>query len=409
MKPALIQPCVPSAEMKWLCACASPVRSGALVEEAFQGRPVDGSRLRTLAMNHHVVPLVYQALKGVARKTSAVIPAEFLACFHRDYMAIAAHNLRAMATLHRLQRLMEANGIRLVPIKGPALALLAYGSPSMRQFEDLDLIVRREDLLRAVGLLEQEGYAPREIPLAASRTRYLASLQDWSLHKPGETLHLDLKPVLISHALSGPRTADFMAQSCRPLAMDGGLSLLAPGPEAMLLAVCLDGANEMWGKLSSVADAGRLLTAFPGADWAGLLREASRFGQKRSLLVGAHLAVILLDCPLPEAFQPEARQDAAARRLAGKAAKQMLAETSLRTGMVWQSQFAYRTRERTRDRWRFLSRLLFVPGAMELNQIVLPDAFYPLYSCMRPFRLAWDALRGRRPRRIAWAAGTRRQ
>ena len=406
MKTALIQRCVPSAEMEWLCACVSPVRSGALAEAAFQSRPVDGSRLRTLAMNHHVVPLAYQALKAAAKKKAAVVPAEFLSCFHRDYMAIAAHNLRATATLHRLQRLMESNGIRLVPIKGPALALLAYGSPSMRQFEDLDLIVRREDLLRAVGLLEQEGYATREIPLAASRPRYLASLQDWSLQKPGEALHLDLKPVLISHALSGPRTADFMAQSCRSLALDGGPSLWAPGPEAMLLAVCLDGANEMWGKLSAVADAGRLLTAFPGADWAGLLREASRFGQKRSLLVGAHLAEILLDCPLPEAFRQESRQDVAARRLAGLAAKQMLAETSLRTGMVWQSQFAYRTRERMRDRWRFLSRLLFVPGAVELNQIVLPDAFYPLYSCMRPFRLAWDALRGRRPRRIAWAEAT---
>lgn len=353
-------------------------------------------------MNHHVVPLAYQALKTAAKRKAEVVPAEFLACFHRDYMAIAAHNLRATATLHRLQRLMEANGIRLVPIKGPALALLAYGSPSMRQFEDLDLVVRREDLLRAVGLLEQEGYVPREIPSTASRARYLASLQDWSLRKPGEALHLDLKPVLISHALSGPRTAEFLAQACRPLAMDGGRSLLAPGPEAMLLAVCLDGANEMWAKLSSVADAAMLLSAFPGADWAGLLREASRFGQKRSLWVGAQLAEILLACPLPEAFRPESRLDAAARRLAEMAAARLLAETSLQTGIVRQSRFALQTRERMRDRWRFLSRLLFVPGAVELNQMALPGALYPLYACLRPFRLAGDALRGR-SRRISLA------
>lgn len=389
-----------SAEMELLCTCASPVRSSSLSDETDPRRPVDWSRFRELATNHHVIPLAYRAMSAAAKKNGDLLPAEFLSCLRREYMAIAACNLRATVLLHRLQGLMASNGIRLVPIKGPSLALLAYGSTSMRQFEDLDLIVRREDLLRAVGLLEQEGYALREIPSTASRIRYLASLQDWALQKPGEAPHLDLKSVLISHTLAKTETADFMEKSCRPLAMGEGKNLLAPGPEAMLLAVCLDGANEMWAKLSSVADVGMLVSAFPTANWVELLREASSFGQKRSVLVGAHLASLLLDCPLPEAFMAAAREDPAVQRLAGKAAKRMREGLSLRTGIVRQCGFAFQTRERMRDRVRFLSRLLFVPGAMELTRWVLPDVFYPLYSCARPLRLAWDSLRGR-SRRIS--------
>jgi hypothetical protein len=62
--------------------------------------------------------------------------------------------------------------------------------------------------------------------------------------------------------------------------------------------------------------------------------------------------------------------------------------------MVLQCQFAFQTRERLRDRRRYIFRSLFVPSAMDLKLLPLPDALYPMYSCMRPFRLAWNAWRG---------------
>ncbi|RXM21985.1 hypothetical protein EO238_26195, partial [Citrobacter sp. AAK_AS5] len=87
--------------------------------------------------------------------------------------------------LLRLQQLMESHGIRLVPIKGPVLARLAYGDVALRQFEDLDLIVRRPDLVCAVDLLERDGFGLRELSNAVDRPRYLATLQNWSMEKPG--------------------------------------------------------------------------------------------------------------------------------------------------------------------------------------------------------------------------------
>ena len=383
-------------EMELLCACLAPGRMVVL-----PARPVDWSRFLGLATNHHVLPPVQRALKTTA-KTGQPVPAEYLAYLQRLGVAISANNLRATAILRRLQERLAAAGIRLIPVKGPALAVLAYGDLALRQFEDLDLLVARGDLLRAVALLEQEGYTALELPPTADRERYLAWLQDWSLHKPGDPLHLDLKPVLISHTLCGPESAGFMAAACRPLPLRAGGTLLAPGPEAMLLAVCADGANEMWGKLSAVADVAALLAAFPGADWLGLLRDAGRFGLRRSLLIGVGLAEILLASPRPEPFRT-AREEPAAQRLALAAARRIRAEESLKTGMIRQTLFALRSRDRVRDRGRFLRRLLFTPGAVELSQIALPAGLYPLYSCLRPFRLAWDAWRGRSRRVVAGA------
>jgi hypothetical protein len=63
----------------------------------------------------------------------------------------------------------------------------------------------------------------------------------------------------------------------------------------------------MWAKLSSIADVGALVAAWPGADWQGLLADAARFGQKRSLLVGVAVANLLLASPMPEVFRDAAR------------------------------------------------------------------------------------------------------
>jgi hypothetical protein len=396
-------------ELRLLCACISPTHA---VDPATGPQHLDWIQFLALATNHHVLPLVFKALKSAKAghdNTASIrailppdgIPTEVMIQLQRLFMTIAAHNVQITATLHGIQQLIHSHGIDLIPIKGPSLAVLAYGDIAMRQFEDLDLLVRQEDLLRTVDLLEQVGYEFPWLPTTADRTRYLASRQDWSLHKPGGRAHLDLKPVLISHTLSMPQSVEFMAKSCRPLPLDDGQHLIAPGPEAMLLAVCLDGANEMWCKLSSIADVAALLTTYPDGDWHGLFKDAASLGQQRSLLVGVEIATALLGCPLPTAFRKESHQDPLACRLAGRVIAGIRKDPACRISTLRQCQFSYRTRERWRDRWRYVTRLLFVPNAIELNMLALPSALLILHSLIRPPRLAWDALRPgkrRRPR-----------
>ena len=389
-------PNLATPEMELLYACVAPQPTlGSVV------RSIDWTRFLQLATNHHVVPLVHRNLRN-AERNGWPIPGEYLAYLQRLCQGIAASNLRATGILHRLQAGLAAEGIQAVPIKGPALAVLAYGDTALRQFEDLDLLVPQEDMPRAVAWLERDGYVAGELPAADNRGCYFSSLQDWWLQKIGDPLHMGLKPVLISHLLCVSDSVRYMMAACLSLVTRAGPILQAPGPEAMFLAVCADGTNEMWTKLASVADVAALLAAYPKADWAGLLRDAGAFGLRRSLLIGASLAEVLLACPVPEAFH-SVDEGSAVRRLVLAAAQQLCAGKSLQTGVVRQTLFTMRSRDRVHDRWRYLTRLLFVPGAVELGQIALPDRLYPLYSCMRPFRLAWDAWRGG-SRRIVAAA-----
>lgn len=386
-----------SPEMALLLRCISPMLGP--VEIAI----VDWPRFQTLATHHHLLPLAYRGLK-LAAAAGAAVPSEWLTFLKHQAREIAAFNLRATGILRRLQRLARKQDVVLIPVKGPALAVWAYGSTSLRQFEDLDLVVRQDELLQAVGLLEQEGYRLRELRPGADRHRYLASRQDWSLQRPAEAPHLDLKPVLISHTLCGPESADYLLETSRRIDTGDDGDLESPGPEAMLLAVCVDGANESWPKLSAVADVAALLANHPNADWTGLVAEAKRLGQWRSLLVGVALADILLSGPMPSVFAEAIDRDATAQRLALAAARPLAAGRLPRDEGVQAARFAWKTRDDWRGRLRLLRRLLFIPGAADLDWVALPSALYPLYAGLRPYRLAWDAVR-RRPRRICSGAG----
>lgn len=396
-----------SLEMERLCACLDPCGSQTVSrEEACRWQSLDWPRFLELATHHHVIPAVVRTVKSVSAHPG-LVPAHWLEHLQFRGRAIAAFNLRAAHVLHRLQQALDAGGVPSAPVKGPALALLACRDLALRQFEDLDVLVRQSDLLRAVELLAKEGYRPRELSSRTPPAGYLKTLQGWSLCRDGYP-PVDLKPVVASHVLSRPADVGFMLEACRPLDLGNGRRLKVPGPEAMLLAVCMDGANEKWFKLSSVADVAALLARHPEGDWAGLLRDAGRMGQRRSLLAGVQVAALLLNIPLPPPFQDAMNRDPFAGRLAFCAASWIASEPSRHQSILQQSWFGFQTRERLEDRLRFMRRLLFVPGPYEFEKWPLPGLLHPFHALVRPMRLVWDVLGRRgRHRRLNQSVNTR--
>jgi hypothetical protein len=70
----------------------------------------------------------------------------------------AAGNLSHFATLERIERRFEVEDIRMVLLKGAALACSAYRDSSFRPMSDLDIWVRDDDMPRAVSSLHALGF-----------------------------------------------------------------------------------------------------------------------------------------------------------------------------------------------------------------------------------------------------------
>jgi hypothetical protein len=74
------------------------------------------------------------------------------------FLANTLHNHMLAQELLRVLHLLKAHGISALPYKGPVLAATFYGDLTLRQFGDLDILVRPQDANSAKALLWAQGY-----------------------------------------------------------------------------------------------------------------------------------------------------------------------------------------------------------------------------------------------------------
>jgi Uncharacterised nucleotidyltransferase len=77
------------------------------------------------------------------------------------YLSNSLQNMRLAGELLGLLEVLEAQNIPAVPYKGPVLAAFAYSNLRLREFADINVLVRKEEVIRAQELLLAEGYQPQ--------------------------------------------------------------------------------------------------------------------------------------------------------------------------------------------------------------------------------------------------------
>src|SRR5256714_721093 len=109
-----------------------------------------------MARRHSLVPLVFFQL---GRSAKECVPPDILQRFRKDYQENAARNLVLANELTYLVKNSAAAGIEMITFKGPALAMFAYDNLALRRFIDLDVMVRRADVIGAIRVLKARGYS----------------------------------------------------------------------------------------------------------------------------------------------------------------------------------------------------------------------------------------------------------
>ena len=167
-------------ELDFLLRCLRPRHPGTPASSP-ASPPLDWPAFLRLAEYHGVRPLVHQALAETA-------PPELTQFFR----AHTINTLVLTAELLRILRLLDAQGIRAVPFKGPALAQSLYGDLALREFCDLDLLVRETDLRNARELLEAQGYRLDFALDPRDEAAYIRDEQDYQLRHPAKGILIEL-------------------------------------------------------------------------------------------------------------------------------------------------------------------------------------------------------------------------
>src|SRR3989442_4033360 len=148
-----------SAEISLLLACARTRidrETAERIKEAAR-RSLDWDRLTARSLKHGLMPLLYEK-----RNTHCAdsVPPRCLKQLKDLFQKNAARSVLLTGELVDILDLFATEGIEAMPYKGPAIAISIYGRLALRQFSDLDILVRKRDVWRCQQLLISRGYQP---------------------------------------------------------------------------------------------------------------------------------------------------------------------------------------------------------------------------------------------------------
>jgi hypothetical protein len=347
---------------------------------------IDWDRVTLAAGSHGVLPLVYRQIKSAGD-----IPPGALAAMRSEYYGNALNNLHLTRELARLSELLHAQGIGAISFKGPVLALQAWGDVALRQFNDLDLLVRPSDAARAAEVLIAAGYWPmtfdREHPQISIARRY-----EDEFVRPGSDWMIDLHWELNSAYFSYGPTAAAVWDRAVSIQVEK-VEVLTLAPDDLVLFLAVHATKHGWINLGWICDFDAALRARKESDMPAIADAARRSRCTRMLLLAIALAAELLDAPIPSLFIDAIREDSAIASLVAGIKRRLFASVGMRARLYSEWVVPLGTIPGIGARARYIANRAFTPNSDDFDFVSLPPMLYPLYYATRPLRLAWQQSR----------------
>ena len=395
-----------SKEFDLLCACAaveiSPQRAARIAAAI---TAPDWNELLRLAEHHGVLPLLARTLK----QQKIELPSHIRESLEQANQENIRRNLWFASELARILQHFENKNVRAIPYKGPVLAESVYGDLALRTFSDLDFLISPTDFDSARQALEELGYQPSEAWTApvedfwlkkgyerafdGTAGKYLVELQ-WAVLPCFFAVDLRNDDLLARSSPSRLNDETVPQVRTRTLgAILGGAETRPLSPEDSLLVLCLHAAKHLWIRLLWLCDIAESMRVQP-IDYALLLTRARELGALRMLGVSFWLAAKLLDADLTPEAQEVLTADREIAMLGGFFAERLACGASYDFESAEYFLLLRKLRERSRDRARYLWRLVWTPGVGDLASVSLPVPLFPLYRLVRLARLSRKLLYG---------------
>ena len=386
----LLPPSMPrEAFLVVLCARTSPdARCEGRIGQLAQG-PTNWAYLAEIAKWHGVAPMVYRNLSRLCRDRVWPIVLEDLKQYYQA-SAMLGHSLAR--DLAMLCQSFAARGITVVPFKGLTLAQTAYGDIAARECGDIDMIVRRDDLARARGVLQADGYecATDDAAKASDPT------EAFNLYiKRTRGVTVDMQWVMADGSFAFRLDRARFWQRLTTLRISGA-EVKALAPEDLLLVLCVHGAKHVFEQLKWIGDVAELLHRHPNFDWVYFERTAREWSCWRMVLVGLTLARTLWGTHLPARVERAIMDDREVPALARRMPKTLLGDPRYGLGEEEREVFYFATKD---SRWHQWKHGLSLSRDRNLS-LTVDHPWLPAWRRLQGIHRAIDPLRGMLKRMI---------
>lgn len=375
--------------MLFACARLSPDLGQV---RALASQDLDWNILDEAAEFHGLTPLLLRSL-GAVQVSPPTNTAKNLEQWNA---ATVRQNLYLTSELLRVHAVLRKRGIEAIPLKGPALASQIYGDLGLRPFSDIDMLVRREQMLEAESAVKALGYEPEFTIPPQHRERWLRQQCELTFRRAGSIrleLHWDIAH---PHFTLESGVEEFWSRLGTVQVGDAVLPNLAS--QDLLFTLIVHGTRHAWSRMMWVVDVAEFLKTNPALDWERFWQESRSRGAGRMMATGLAL--------VREAFGRSVLQAEPANRdgRAVAAADEIIAhwnasldadgKVELEPTPLWRHRWILSIRETRAQRWSYTRRVMMMTGEEEFGAASLPEIFSPFYKVMR----FWNIFRKARPK-----------
>ena len=251
------------------------------------------------ARSHAVLYLLYHRLKK--RNLDSLLPADTQQTVRTEYFECAWRNNSLYSDLSKILKALHRENIPVILLKGAHLAQLVYSNIALRPMGDIDILVRKNDLLKAEQKLTELGYS-------SLRENSVEEACGTCQHIPPMTKQ-DAPPVELHWTLEAP-TCSFsidiegMWQRARPATV-AGVDTLTLSPEDLLLHLCLHtSVHHMYSNgLRAFCDIRETIRHHRDElNWDTVQNRAREWGAVNAVYLTLYFAKSLLGAEVPDDF-----------------------------------------------------------------------------------------------------------
>jgi hypothetical protein len=346
MNPSLFSHLSIRPEHQLMIGCARVKIDDIAAMQKLVHQPIDWQYLIDRSYQQGVMPLLYRNLE---KHGSGLVPVDVLQTLRQMFFNNSQYSLLLTRELIQTFKLLHEHNIAAVPYKGPVLAAAVYGDVSLREYGDIDIVVRQEDILKAERLLLAQGYVHKDQMSEADKAAFLQSKHEHNftfIHRVSDImleLHWRITPRVTS--LIEPKHFWQNLQS-ETLA---GAPYLNLSLADWLPILCVHGSRHRWERLTWLCDIAEIMR-HQAIDWDAVIQRSQVLSCRRMLFLGVLLSHYILDAPLPDRVLQEMTADADVLKLVSTSYQQLLCEMPVADRFLGKTIYQIRASDRLQEK-----------------------------------------------------------
>ena len=210
------------------------------------------------------------------------------------YMDIVKYNMLLTSELIKVMKILEENDIKAIAFKGPTLAQLAYGDVTLRQYVDLDILIKEKDLEKVYDVLVCNNFNSMVKKEFINNKLFLEKNSDITFVNENNGINIEIHWKLFRTKFSSNLNNENFFDGKHKIKINN-YDINVFNAEILLVYLCMHGSKHKWERIEWISDIDKLLSKEQNINWKVVLEIAKSYNCLKMLYLGLYVSYLLFD------------------------------------------------------------------------------------------------------------------